>query len=55
VPRQCRAIARDHQDSPQLERCCIDEGYCCLDEHDLDGDGDTGEMLGNCEHLSCEP
>lgn len=53
VPRECRQVAERFQDSPELERCCIDNGYCCLDSHDLDQDGDSGEMLGRCESVMC--
>ena len=39
--------------SPELEECCIDNGYCCVDEFDLDNDGDRTEMLGRCEAVMC--
>lgn len=54
APPECAKIAEDHKFSPKLEQCCLDQGYCCLDEWDLDGDGNSGEMLGNCDELSCE-
>lgn len=53
-PPECAGIAREHQDSSELERCCIDNGYCCLDEHDLDHDGNRSEMLGACGDVSCQ-
>jgi hypothetical protein len=53
VPPDCAAVANAHQDSPELERCCIDSGYCCHDEFDLDGDGNRNEMLGTCDEVSC--
>ncbi|MDX2050986.1 MAG: hypothetical protein SFV15_01255 [Polyangiaceae bacterium] len=53
VPRECREVAERFHDSPELEQCCIDNGYCCLDSHDLDKDGDTGEMMGRCEDVMC--
>jgi hypothetical protein len=53
-PPECAGVAREHQESKELERCCIDNGYCCLDEHDLDGDGNRKEMLGACEDISCQ-
>lgn len=53
-PPECAGIARRHKDSPELEQCCIDAGYCCLDSHDLDRDGDRGELLGNCASVTCE-
>jgi hypothetical protein len=52
-PSSCSAIAAKHKNSPELERCCLDDGYCCLDQHDLDGDGDRRDMLGACEGVSC--
>jgi len=53
-PASCAEIASEEQDSPELEQCCIDDGYCCLDSHDLDGDGNRGEMLGACDGVRCE-
>jgi hypothetical protein len=53
VPSVCDAVARAHKNSPELEQCCIDSGYCCRDDHDLDHDGNTGEMLGSCDEVSC--
>jgi hypothetical protein len=52
-PPACAAIAAKQQDSPELEQCCIDDGYCCIDSHDLDGDGDRHEMIGACEGVRC--
>jgi hypothetical protein len=54
VPPECDATARKHQSSPELEQCCLDNGYCCLDMHDLDGDGNRSEMLGNCSQVRCD-
>lgn len=54
VPAACEAIAREKKKSAELERCCIDSGNCCLDEFDLDGDGDRTEMLGRCDHVRCD-
>ena len=48
-----RRIARSKHASPELEQCCIDDGYCCLDEHDLDHDGNRREMLGACDGVRC--
>ena len=53
-PPECDAIARKHQESRELEQCCIDNGYCCLDEHDVDGDGNRREMLGACGDIACQ-
>ena len=53
-PPECRATARKFENSRQLEQCCLDNGYCCLDQHDLDGDGDRGEMLGACGDIACQ-
>ncbi|HKQ70044.1 MAG TPA: hypothetical protein VJT73_11930 [Polyangiaceae bacterium] len=52
-PSTCAEVAKKHRNSPELERCCIDDGYCCLDEHDLDGDGNRGESLGQCDEVVC--
>ncbi|HEY6729365.1 MAG TPA: hypothetical protein VI197_35385 [Polyangiaceae bacterium] len=52
-PSACTDIARDHQKSRQLEQCCIDEGYCCKDDFDLDHDGDTRDYVGNCSEVIC--
>lgn len=53
-PPECAGIARKFKDSSQLEQCCLDNGYCCLDEHDLDHDGNTREMLGACKDVVCQ-
>lgn len=53
VPSDCAAVAKDRKRSSELEQCCIDRGYCCLDEFDLDHDGDRSEMLGRCEAVAC--
>jgi hypothetical protein len=55
VPRECEKIAKDKMRSRELEMCCLANNYCCRDEYDLDGDGDTGEMLGRCEQVICTP
>jgi len=52
-PASCAAVAAQHKDSRELEQCCLDDGYCCLDSHDLDGDGDRNDMLGACTGVSC--
>ena len=54
-PTACDVTARTHGASPELERCCVDHGYCCLDAYDLDSDGDRGEVLGSCGGVLCEP
>jgi hypothetical protein len=54
-PSECAGTARDSKDSPELERCCVDHGYCCTDRHDLDGDGDRNELLGACGGVLCKP
>jgi hypothetical protein len=53
VPPECASIAKSKKKSRELEQCCIDNGYCCQDEFDLDGDGDRGEMLGRCGAVTC--
>lgn len=52
-PPSCAGIAEKHKNSAELEQCCLEDGYCCLDMHDLDGDGDRREMLGACEGVRC--
>lgn len=54
VPPECDGVARKHKNSPELERCCIDNGYCCLDLWDLDGDGSRTDMIGNCDEVTCD-
>jgi hypothetical protein len=53
-PPECAGVARKHQQSVELQQCCLDNGYCCLDEHDLDRDGDRREMLGACGDVACQ-
>jgi len=53
-PPECDGVAKQHKNSKELEQCCIDNGYCCLDEHDLDGDGDRAEVLGACGDIVCQ-
>jgi len=53
-PPECKEAAKRHERSAALEQCCIDAGYCCRDEFDLDGDGDKQEHLGSCEAVTCE-
>jgi hypothetical protein len=55
APPECQGVASQMQRSPQLEQCCIDNGFCCVDEFDLDHDGDRTEMLGRCESVVCGP
>ena len=55
APAPCREVAEKMMRSPELEKCCIDNGYCCVDEFDLNNDGDRTEMLGRCEAVVCDP
>jgi hypothetical protein len=52
-PSQCSSIAGEYGASPELEQCCIDNGYCCEDRFDLNGDGNTGDQIGRCTATSC--
>jgi hypothetical protein len=52
-PPECRKVAKDKQYSRELEQCCIDNGYCCVDAFDLDNDGKKGEMIGRCDEVAC--
>ena len=54
-PAGCQRIADKSMKSAELEQCCLDEGLCCLDEFDLDHDGDRTEMLGRCDSVTCGP
>ena len=53
-PPECADVASEHQYSRELEQCCIDNGYCCVDEFDLDGDGNKNELLGRCDEVLCQ-
>jgi hypothetical protein len=53
-PPECDQIAKGGK-SAALEQCCLDNDYCCLDEFDLDHDGDKTKMLGRCEAVVCGP
>jgi len=53
-PPECAGIARQHKGSRELEQCCLDNGYCCLDSYDLDGDGSRSDMVGNCDDVRCD-
>jgi hypothetical protein len=54
APPQCRDVANRMMRSPALEKCCIENNFCCVDEFDLDNDGDRTEMLGRCEAVVCD-
>ena len=41
------------QYTERSQQCCVESGYCCQDYHDLDGDGDRLESVGNCEEPVC--
>jgi hypothetical protein len=53
-PPECAGIARTFKSSPELEQCCLDNGYCCIDLFDLDGDENKSELLGNCDDVRCD-
>lgn len=54
-PSECKAVADEEKYSKALEQCCLDAGYCCVDTFDLDGDGDSKEMIGACDEVQCKP
>jgi hypothetical protein len=54
VPAACDAIAKKSMRSRALEQCCLDQGFCCLDEFDLDRDGDRTDMVGRCDTVMCD-
>jgi len=53
-PPECKAIADVHKFSRELEQCCLDNGYCCRDDFDLNKNGITNEHIGRCEAVSCK-
>ena len=53
APRECDVAVKNNMRSRELEQCCVDKGYCCLDEFDLDNDGDRRESIGSCDGVSC--
>jgi hypothetical protein len=55
APRECAAIAETKMRSRELEQCCLDNNYCCVDDFDLDGDGNRNEMIGQCGAVECTP
>jgi hypothetical protein len=55
APAECDGVASQFEDAWKSEKCCLDNGYCCVDEFDLDGDGNTSEMLGACDEVACAP
>lgn len=52
VPAACKGVG-SARNLGALERCCLDNGYCCVDSEDLDRDGDRSEMLGACQDVEC--
>jgi hypothetical protein len=53
VPAECKDIALKSAHSKELEQCCIDNGYCCTDEFDLDNDGVKNDFIGQCDEVAC--
>jgi hypothetical protein len=54
-PLPCQSIADTNHASAALEQCCIDNGYCCQDQFDLNKNGTTGEPIGQCSGVTCSP
>jgi hypothetical protein len=54
-PGDCQAVTDQSKYTSDLEKCCIAQGLCCLDEFDLNGNGDKTEMLGRCDSVMCGP
>ncbi|HVZ71013.1 MAG TPA: hypothetical protein VHJ20_01450 [Polyangia bacterium] len=54
-PDDCKGASNGGTRTKDLEQCCLDQGLCCIDEFDLDGDGDRTEMLGRCDTVTCDP
>jgi hypothetical protein len=53
-PPACEEVAQKMMKSPELEMCCLKAGHCCVDEFDLNNNGDRTEMLGRCEAVVCD-
>ena len=54
-PSPCESAADTNHASAELEQCCIDNGYCCQDQFDLNKNGMTGEPVGQCSGVTCSP
>jgi hypothetical protein len=54
-PASCAGAANGGKRTRELEDCCLAEGLCCVDEFDIDKDGDTTEMMGRCDTVVCGP
>jgi|SRR5579872_2901316 len=52
-PSECRDVARSSHDSSDLEQCCLDHGFCCRDDFDLNHNGNTTEQIGQCTGVTC--
>ena len=35
------------------QHCCLEEGHCCQDWQDFDGDGDYNDTVGACDDIIC--
>jgi hypothetical protein len=56
VPAECKAITdQANKATAELEMCCINQGLCCIDQFDLNHDGNKNDMLGRCDSVMCGP
>jgi hypothetical protein len=54
-PQACKDASNSGKRTRALEDCCLAQGLCCVDEFDIDGDGNRTEMMGRCDTVTCGP